>query len=385
MKKIKIARLVTIPISFVHIINLLMALDSDDRFELHIVCSQGDFLAELVKKLPNAKFHFIEIPRDIDLLNDLKALWLLTRLFAREKFDIVHSHTPKAGVTTTLAGFLTRTPIRLHTFTGQVWATLNGPKKWLLIFLDQMIGFLNTHNYADSLGQRNLLIDYKIGTKNSLTVLHKGSYGGINPKRFDRARLLPDIINLKNKLFPDYDGKILLYLGRMNKDKGLQDLREVFLYLKNHFKIKLLLVGPIESLENQDFFELMKFFKAEPDVTYVEFTSTPELYLGLADIFCFPSMREGFGTVALEASAMELPVVARNVYGLSDAVADGESGLLFDSNISGDFEVKLEKLLASPELAQRLGKQGRARVLRDFSEQLLTEKMIGEYLRLSKR
>ena len=171
----------------------------------------------------------------------------------------------------------------------------------------------------------------------------------------------------------------------MNKDKGLQDLREVFLYLKNHFKIKLLLVGPIESLENQDFFELMKFFKAEPDVTYVEFTSTPELYLGLADIFCFPSMREGFGTVALEASAMELPVVARNVYGLSDAVADGESGLLFDSNISGDFEVKLEKLLASPELAQRLGKQGRARVLRDFSEQLLTEKMIGEYLRLSKR
>ena len=384
MKKIKIARLVTIPISYVHIINLLETLDSDPRFELHIVCSQGDFLEQMLKRLPNAKFYFIEIPREIDLIGDLRALIQLTWLFAKEKFDIVHSHTPKAGVTTTLAGFIARTPIRLHTFTGQVWATLKGPKRWLLIFLDRMIGHLNTHNYADSTGQKNLLNQFHIGTPENLSVLHKGSYGGINADRFNKTKLLPEISALKNKIFPNFDGKVLLYLGRMNKDKGLADLKEAFLNLKKQFNIKLLLVGPVESLENPIFYELMNFFKTNSDITYIEFTSTPELYLGMADIFCFPSLREGFGTVALEASAMELPVVARNVYGLSDAVADNESGLLFDSNIPEDFAQKLEKLLSSPELAKRLGHQGRERVLRDFSEQLLTEKMIQEYLTISK-
>jgi glycosyltransferase involved in cell wall biosynthesis len=145
-----------------------------------------------------------------------------------------------------------------------------------------------------------------------------------------------------------------------------------------------LLVGPQESDDNEVFLKLINNLKADKDVVYINFTSTPEYYLGVADIFCFPSYREGFGTVALEAAAMGIPVVASNIYGLSDAVSDGKTGLLFEPRNAKDLALKLERLIVDTELARKLGAQGRERVIQDFAEQILTQKMVDEYLRFIK-
>jgi glycosyltransferase involved in cell wall biosynthesis len=384
MNKIKVARVVTVPITFLHILNLLDFLSNDERFELHIICARDYYLEEFKSRYPKITFHIIEIPREISIVQDLKALIQLTFLYFREDFDIVHSHTPKAGVVSAMAAFITRTPVRIHTFTGQVWTTLTGAKRFLLVSLDRLIGLLNTHNYADSLGQRNMLLRHKVGKEKTLTVLHHGSFGGINTVRFNRDRVDDKIKALHSELFPDFNGKILIYLGRLNQEKGLQELSDAFFELKKKHPLKLLLVGPQESDDNEVFLKLINNLKADKDVVYINFTSTPEYYLGVADIFCFPSYREGFGTVALEAAAMGIPVVASNIYGLSDAVSDGKTGLLFEPRNAKDLALKLERLIVDTELARKLGAQGRERVIQDFAEQILTQKMVDEYLRFIK-
>jgi glycosyltransferase involved in cell wall biosynthesis len=382
MEKIKIARIVTVPIVYTHILDLLDFLNESDQFELHLICSEGPLLSELRQRLTKAVFHIVYIPRDIEIMSDVKCLWKLFKLFRKEQFDIIHSHTPKAGLVTALAGFLSRTKHRIHSFTGQVWVNMSGAKKILLSSLDKIIALLNTHNYADSMGQRNFLLEHGIGTPKTLTVIHKGSLGGINVERFDPERLKENIQNLRREVFPGYEGKVLLYLGRVNRDKGLNELKEAFFSLKKKYPLKLLLVGPLETLEDLAFKETVDGLKNDSDVTFINFTTTPELYLGLCDIFCFPSYREGFGTVALEASAMEKAIVASNIYGLSDAVADNETGLLFEVKNSDDLTKKLEKLLSDNDLAIRLGKQGRARVQKDFSNQILTKKLVEDYLKM---
>lgn len=378
--KIKIARVVTIPIVFTHILNLLDYLSTDERFEVHIICGRGDFLDELKNRYPTIIFHNIEIPRDINFLQDVRALLQLTLLFFRENFDIVHSHTPKAGVTSALAAFVTRTPIRIHTFTGQVWATLKGPKKALLIFLDRMIGFLNTHIYADSFGQKKVLLEHKIRKESNLSVLHHGSFGGINIERFNPMRLEKDIEKLRSELFSGFTGKILIYLGRLNPEKGITELSEAFFILKKKYPLKLLIVGPMDNTGSKKFSETIDYLKVDKDVKFINFTSVPEHYLGVGDILCFPSYREGFGTVALEAAAMTKPVVASNIYGLSDAVINNQTGLLFEPKNTKDLILKLEMLLSDEAFAKKLGRQGRERTVRDFSETILTQKMIEEYL-----
>ncbi len=382
MKKIKIARIVTVPIVYTHILDLLDFLDKNDHFELHLICSEGPFLNELRERLPSAIFHIICIPRDIEIRNDIQCLWELFKIFRREKFDIIHSHTPKAGLVTAIAGFISGTKYRLHSFTGQVWVNMSGPKKTLLKFLDKIIARLNTHNYADSVGQKKFLLEQGIGTPESLTVIHKGSLGGINVGRFNPEKLQSEIQKQREEIFPNYTGRILLYLGRINKDKGLNELKDAFFNLKKKYSLKLLLVGPLETLDDLSFSEVVETLKKDSDVTFVNFTSVPEVYLGLCDIFCFPSYREGFGTVALEASAMEKPIVASNIYGLSDAVADNETGLLFEVKNSNDLTKKLETLLSDENLARKLGQQGRTRVQKDFSNQILTEKLIEDYQRM---
>ncbi len=385
MKKIKIARIVTAPITYVHILNLLDSIHRSDIYELHFVCSRGDFLSHLKKSFPKARFHELEIARDINLVSDLQSLLKLFLLFKKEKFEIIHSNTPKAGLLSSIAGALSGIPIRLHTFTGQVWATSHGMRKLLLKFLDKFIIRFNTMSYADSHSQKDFLIEEGLSKESNLHVLHKGSLGGIDVGRFNKERLSHECSLEREKLFPNFKGKILIYLGRINKDKGILDLLQVFHELKSQFPVKLLIVGPLETKGDVNFNLLIEKAKSDYDIKFISFTSTPEVYLGFSDIFCFPSYREGFGTVALEAQALELPVVASNIYGLSDAVVNNETGLLFEARNQKDFRDKLVQLLSDESLAFSLGKEGRMRVERDFDQVILTKAMMSEYEILLKK
>lgn len=380
MKKIKIARIVTIPFALISLLGLFDFLDKDERFEVHIISGIDPFGDILKSRYPHFKFHTVNISRKVSLIKDLRTLIDLLRIFSFEKFDIVHSLTPKAGILSALAGFLTLIPIRLHTFTGQVWVDYRGLKRIFFKGLDNFICKLNTQNFVDSPSQRQYLLDNHVGSPDKLIVLLKGSIAGINIKKFDPAKIKESSKLLRESLFPGFDGKIILYLGRINNDKGLKELGTAFLELKKKFKLKLLIVGPQESVAS-GLSLLLDQLKKDKDAKFIGFVSKVEEYYGVSDIYCLPSYREGCPTSVLEASAMEKPVVASNIYGISDVAIDGQTALLFEVRNAKDLELKLETLIVNEEFSRKLGLRGRQFVCEDFAENFFTEKMVAEYLR----
>lgn len=385
MKKVKIARVVTIPFVFIPIINLLEAMDRDERIQLYIVCSNGEFLNELKQRLPNTKFQIIAISREIHLLKDLIALAYLIKFLKQEKIDILHSHTPKAGLLSAMAGFLCRVPHRIHTYTGQVWATMKGFKKLLLINLDRLIYTLNTINLVDSNGQRKFLIKSRVGKINKLQVLGNGSFGGYDVGKFNRIRIEEEIQRERSNLFPNFSGTIISFLGRINEEKGIKELYLTFVELKKLYDVKLLLVGPMDKGSTKEFFSIIEKIEHDKDVVYVDFTNTPELYLGIGDIFCFPSYREGCANVVFEASLMEVPVVVSKIYGTEDAYVDNVTGLEFRTRDIKQMQAKIEYLILNKDKRISFGKAGRERVVKDFSDDNLTKIMIDFYLNIEKR
>lgn len=381
MKKIKIARIVTVPFTFISLLGLLDFLDKDGRFEVHIISGKDPFLEVLKTRYPNLRFHYVNIPRKIELKNDVKALFDLRRIFAQEKFDIVHSHTPKAGILTAVAGLMSFVPVRLHTFTGQVWVAYTGFKRTFFKTLDNFISTLNTLNYVDSLSQRVYLLDNNVGSPGKLAVLHKGSLAGIDVHKFDPERTKSKAKALREKLFPGFQGKVILYLGRLNNDKGLLELGNAFFELKEEYALKFLIVGPEEKV-SPELESLIQKLRNDPDTYFEGFVSNAEEYYGACDIFCLPSYREGCPASVLEASAMKKPVVASNIYGIADIVVDGKTAFLFEVKNKEDLKNKIEKLVCDESLSHEMGKAGREFVCKDFTVELLTQKMVAEYLRL---
>ena len=243
----------------------------------------------------------VAIERKIKPLADLAALFALYRLFCARRFDLIHSVSPKAGLLAMLAGFLAGVPRRLHVFTGQVWVTRRGLSRFFLKSLDRLLAALATHLLADSPSQRDFLVAEGVVTATKCTVLGKGSISGVNTARFQPDAAARDMVRLE--LAVPADGVLFLYLGRLNRDKGIADLAAAFANLcRSRDDIWLALVGPDE--ENMATLARQLCGAHADHLRLVDYTNTPQRYMAAADVFCLPSYREGFGTVVIEAAAM---------------------------------------------------------------------------------
>lgn len=332
--------------------------------------SNRDFLAPYA---PDVSVRSVAICREIRPLEDLKALFHLYRLFRREKFDIVYSVTPKAGLLAMVAGMLAGISIRIHTFTGQVWVTCTGGKRKLLRAADKLLAFCATSLLADSFSQRDFLVAQGIVPGEKIEVLASGSISGVDTDRF-----LPDPVQWKTvrgvENIPE-DSLVFLYLGRLNRDKGILDLAAAFSRLALQYaQIHLLLVGPDEEgLAGQ----VVKICSGCPErVHFVGYTEVPEQYMAAADVFCLPSYREGFGSVVIEAGAVGLPTVASRIYGIIDAVAEGETGLLVPPGDEVALQAAMEKMITQPTLREDMGGRARRRAAHEFSRQKVTGALV---------
>lgn len=305
------------------------------------------------------------IERRIAPWRDLRALWVLFGHFRREGFDIVHSVTPKAGLLGMLAACLARVPRRIHTFTGQVWATKSGWRRSLLKASDRLVAMLATHVLVDSPSQLAFLEAEGVLPGDKGQVIGKGSICGVDGKRFR-----PDPAargELRGSLAISETAPLLLFLGRLNRDKGVLDLAAAFPALARQFpEAHLLLVGPDEELLLPRILDLAE--GAADRVHHVGYTSQPESYMAAADIFCLPSYREGFGQVLVEAAAAGIPAVASRIYGITDAVIEGETGLLHPPGDVRGIEAALAQLMGDAAKRTAMGMQARRRALEGFSQ-----------------
>jgi len=382
---LKICRLATVPYFMVFQLKIQAEYLRDLGMQVVLVSSSGLEWSQ-IRAGGGLSAEIIPIPRSLSPWKDFIALVRLIRFFIMQRFDIVHSTTPKAGLLTAIAAFLARVPVRLHTFTGQPWVALKGPMRWGSRSADRLIGILDTRCYADSGSQAKFLVDEGIISTGKLAVIGKGSLAGVDTKRFDPDRWSPlQKQKIRDEIGLAPSARVLIFIGRISQDKGIAELIGAFSeLLRLQYDLELLLVGPHDQdCGGAGFLDLSEAKQCRR-IHYTGYTECPERYLAVADIFCLPSYREGFGTVVIEAAAMGLPTVGTAIYGLTDAVVDGETGILVPPRDQQTLQKAFQRLLDNPDTLKSMGKAARSRCLQFFDSRVVNEGVAEEYARLLK-
>ena len=362
-----------------HLANTLQRMPAD--FEVYVV---GQGVSVHQRTYPKVHWIDIDLERKASPLNDLKALFSLCRVMGCIRPDIVHSIMPKAGLLAALAGLMCRVPVRMHTFTGQVWATRRGVSKFFYYWMDRLIASLNTICLTDSPSQSKFLAEQGIKHQGMpLPVLSKGSLSGVDLPRFDRERLGIDASELRRKLGLSETEKVIAFIARKSLDKGALDMLEAYsrCALETH-DVRLLFVGPDESVGAVE-----SFFYAHPElipkILNVGMVDKHETYLAMSDVLCLPSYREGFGSIVIDAAAAGIPTIGTRIPGLVDAIEDRITGVLCPVGDVAALTTAMRDMLADDAKRKQMGQNARLRAQEFFSADVLYAALREQYLLLA--
>lgn len=315
----------------------------------------------------------IGISRKIAPISDLLCLMKLVYLFHKTKYDLLITVVPKAGLLGMLAGLVARIPQRLHIFQGEVWASKSGINRKVLKLTDKVTAFCATNLLAVSQSEKKFLVDQRITTAKKIKVLGAGSISGVDITKY--SSVITERVKIRKKLVIPDDAVVVIFVGRICRDKGVYDLCNAFSTLDIQCpNLWLLLVGPDEeSILSTLLYGLGKSSKRTKVIGYV---SNPEVYMAAADFICLPSYREGFGVVVIEAASLGLPAIGSNIYGLSDAIQDGITGILFEKGSVESLRRALVTLYDNIALRRSLGDSAKDFAMSNFD----TKKVIDRYV-----
>lgn len=346
-----------------------------DHFDLRVVANTCD-TNMLKDKGLNVPVVSMPIVRSISPVADIYALIKLYKFLKINSPAAVHSVTPKAGLIGMLAAWLAGVPVRVHIFTGQVWVTRKGVMRLLLKLLDKAIALLATDILVDSPSQRDFLVQEGVVNGSKGVVLGGGSICGVNTIRFCPNQTTR--LRIRAELGVADDALVCLYLGRISNDKGVLDLASAFSQIaREHPRVYLWVVGPDEE---NIFDSMMKILKNhESKIKRIGYTADPEQFMQAADLFCLPSYREGFGSSVIEAAACAVPALTSRIYGLTDAVAEGKTGWMYEAGNVQELVLKLHSILSVPSSLRDFGVSARVRAQELFSEEIVVDAMLSFY------
>lgn len=355
---------------------LLKELEEQDGYEVIAVSSPGEELDEVGKR-EGVKTYAVAMERRISPLKDIKSLIGLIKVFRKEKPDMVHSITPKAGLLSMIAAWICRVPVRLHTFTGLVFPTATGMKQKILILTDRLTCACATHIVPEGEGVKQDLVNYKI-TKKPLKVLGFGNIKGIDLKVFDPD--LPEVKAEADKMRKE--GLFtFIYIGRLVGDKGINELIEAFskLHARNP-NTRLLLVGRMEQDIDPLNPEIVAEIKSNTAIEAVGVQSDVRPWLAASDVFVFPSYREGFPNVVIEAGAMGLPSIVTDINGAREIIIDGKNGIIIPSKNVEALYRGMKDIIANQSDRTHMQANARPSVASRF-EQSFVRKCLKDYYR----
>ena len=272
----------------------------------------------------------VPMERHISPVRDLVSFFRLIRVFFHEKPVMVHSMTPKAGLLCMMAAWVARVPVRVHTFTGLVFPTAKGLTKKVLMATDWLTCACATQVIPEGQGVLNDLKNNGITSK-PMMVLGYGNVMGVDMNRFSRR---PEVMEIVSQKSLKSDKFTFVFVGRIVKDKGINELCEAFDKLSSMANVRLLLVGPSEDSLDPISQKSKDIIEQNPAIESVGGKFGDELlsYYAASDCFVFPSYREGFPNTVLEAGAMGLPSIVTDINGSREIIVEGENGVIIPSH-----------------------------------------------------
>lgn len=376
MKKIKICIIITDPINLFSLYRDQFKYLEAHGFDVTAIASTGMEHELLQKEGIKTKAIFMKKqPAPIsDLVSSLKLIIFL--IFHR--FDIISISTPKASLLGGIAAFLTFHKNIIYTIRGRAYEHKKGIELKFYQTIEKFLCTISKKVFCISHELRDDFIQKKICKREKIFVIGAGSSNGVDLKRFTHtSELKQKALKLRKKLHIDESDVVILYSGRIRKDKGINELVLAF----NKFKedsVHLVLQGKFEEIDPLDD-SVMEIIKTHKRIHICEWGQMIEKYFEMADIFAFPSHREGFGNVAIEASAMGKPVVGFNVIGVRESIEDQVSGILVENINSEEYYLVLKKLVDNKNLREKLGLDGRKRIEKKFDSLYIWNELVNVY------
>ncbi len=375
---IKILRITTVSHSLDLLLKGQLRYMVDKGNEVHIACTYDDKV-NFLEERECVKYHKLNLTRTINPFKDILALYNLINLIRKIKPDIVHSHSPKAGIVGMLAAFICKVPLKVHTVAGLPLVETRGVKKNVLLMVEKLTYFCADYVLPNSIKQKEFINEH-ILINDKIQVIGKGSSNGIDLKYFN-----PDNFNSKdNRLFREQYGIapsdiVLCFVGRLTNYKGINELINAFCNLQEEFfNIKLFLVGPIEDI-NPLAVNTKDEIKNNTSIFSVGHQDDIRPFLAVSDIFVFPSYREGFPQSLMQAAAMNLPCIASDINGCNEIIQDGVNGILIPPKNTDAIVRVVKNMIYNEEFRLSLAKKARKNMLENFEQTDFWDKILAFY------
>ena len=359
----KIIRACTVPQSIGFVVGMIP--DLTKEYEVGVLSSPGEEWAMLDKYGDAVKRLEVPMERHISPLRDLRSLWRLVRVFRRERPDMVHSMTPKAGLLCMLAAWITRVPVRVHMFTGLVFPTATGLKRRILMATDRLTCACATHVLPEGEGVKRDLLDNGI-TRKPIKVLGYGNCRGIDLDRFDPT--LPEIQAEAAKL---RKSKVFTFIaiGRLVGDKGINELVAAFSRLNRELPAtRLILVGPQEKELDPLSPATLSEIESNPAIEAVGNQADVRPWLIAADCHVLASYREGFPNVVIEAGAMGLPQIVTDINGANEIIVEGKNGTIVPPRDSDALYQAMKRMINDPDWRPQLDANARQMIASRYEQ-----------------
>lgn len=369
MKKICFITTVSLTIN-VFILKTAEYLHNHTDWDISFICDTDEDFAE---KLP-PYFHYYAVPmkRGISLAG-IKAMWEMKRIFRRERFDMIQYSTPNASLYASLAGWMTKIPVRLYCQWGMAFVGFAGIKRAIFRTIEKLVCGLSTWVEPDSKSNLDFSHRERLYPESKGSVIWNGSACGVNLEKFDISQKQEYRNAVRQKFDIPQNAYVFGFVGRITRDKGVNELLRAFCNFES--TAYLLMVGPGEVDERID--PALYARSQESDrVIYTGYTNTVERYLAAMDCYILPSYREGFGMGVVEAEAMGVPVIVTDIPGPVDAMVRNETGIVIPVKDADALGRAMQKMIGDPLFAQKCGEAGHAFAEQHFEQDRLFEKIL---------
>lgn len=373
----RLLRITTVPISLKLLLRGQLSFFRREGFDVLAVSADGPEIKSLQEEgIPH---HVVPMTRSITPFRDLVSLIRLIGVIRKFKPDIVHTHTPKAGLLGMMAAWFCRVPVRLHTVAGLPVMERTGLIRTMLTFTERITYACATCVYPNSAGLQNF-IQSSISGNTPLKIIGKGSSNGINTSTFSAT----DQLRMEARELREFQGIkpdeiVFSFIGRIVRDKGINELLAAFDALCKQIPCKLLLAGPFEDELDPISEDSRRIIAENRNVITPGYLDDVRPLLLASDIFVFPSYREGFPNVVMQACCMGCPCIVTDINGCNEIIEHGDTGLLIKPKNADALTEAMLHLAGDPELRQKFAIRARAFVVANFDQQYVWLELLREY------